>query len=113
MKSKALCYMQSGKNSEEKPALRPQDVWWGWKTKLTQATWRLTTWDRVSASSDWFRQDVMGSEEGEIAGDQSGQDRLYGGGGLVVAEGSWTGYRQAKKERYKHQSVSQKHLAGV
>ena len=30
----------------------------------------------------------MGSEEGEIAGDQSGQDRLYSGGGLVVAEGS-------------------------
>lgn len=43
---------------------------------------------RQSTSSDWFRQDVMGSEEGEIAGDQSGQGRLYRGGGLVLAEGS-------------------------
>lgn len=42
---------------------------------------------RVRTSSDWFRQHVTGLEEAEIAGHQSGQDRLYGGGGLVLGEG--------------------------
>lgn len=36
----------------------------------------------VSVNSEWSRQEVLGSEVGEIAVDWSGQDWLFGGEGL-------------------------------
>lgn len=81
---KHCAHVQPEKESREKPALPPQAV------QDRAHTGDLPSNNmkpRVRTSGDWFRQHVTGSEEAEIAGDQSGQHRLYRGGGLVLGEG--------------------------
>lgn len=94
--------------------MHSQDVGWGWRDKTHINLTANNVKHGVSVSSDWSRQEVMGLEAGEVAGDRSGQDRLYGAEGLGHGRNSmnWT---EAGKERKVEtpRQVGQKHFVGV